>query len=479
MKLWVNYGNAIITNTSYETNNRINVFRNISLTTRQIGKRINFMNNKISENSLPLHLNSLAKMNCLVEFSKYIGSEIRLPASKSISNRALILNALSGNKSPVNNLSDCDDTNVMLAAFSSGTNNVNIGAAGTSMRFLTAYLAQKDGTWTITGSERMKNRPIRILVDALKQLGADIEYMEKEGFPPLKINGKKLQGGKISLDGSVSSQYISALMMIAPAMSEGLTLNLTGNVISQPYIRMTSRMMHDFGVEVEWRQQTISIKPQNYVPCAYTVESDWSAASYWYEILSFCPQGSEIKLLGLFEDSLQGDAKGALLFRSLNVSTEFTDNGVRIINKGLDACADGVCAGRDESGTEFKYDFVNEPDLAQTFVVTCVLKNIPFRFTGLQSLRIKETDRMSALQKEMKKLGYVIHDYKDCELVWSGERCEPEANPSIDTYEDHRMAMSFAPAAVIFGKININDPHVVSKSYPGFWDDLKSVGFVL
>ena len=421
----------------------------------------------------------LTKMKYLVKFSEYTGVEICLPASKSISNRALILSALSENRCPVDNLSDCDDTKVMLAAFSSGTNNIDIGAAGTSMRFLTAYLAQKAGTWTITGSERMKNRPIRILVDALKQLGADIEYMEKEGFPPLKINGKKLQGGKISLDGGVSSQYISALMMIAPAMSEGLTLTLTGNVISQPYIRMTSQMMHNFGVKVEWEQQTINIKPQSYVPCAYIVESDWSAASYWYEILSFCPRNSEINLTGLFKDSLQGDSRVVQLSNCLNVSTEFTENGVRITNKGLEACIGSDCTENIIDNNEFIYDFVNEPDLAQTFVVACALKNTPFRFTGLQSLRIKETDRMSALQKEMKKLGYIIHDRNDCELVWSGERCDPEVDFSIDTYEDHRMAMSFAPAAIILGKININDPHVVSKSYPGFWDDLKSVGFTM
>ncbi len=410
---------------------------------------------------------NLVKMRYLVEFLECSEAKILLPASKSISNRALILNALSGNKYPVHNLSDCDDTKVMQAAFSSGENDINIGAAGTSMRFLTAYLAQKEGIWTITGSERMKNRPISILVDALRELGADIEYLEKEGYPPLKIRGKSLQGGKISLKGSVSSQYISALMMVAPLLSEGLTLTLTGDIISKPYIRMTSQMMNDFGVKVDWNEETIGIKPQTYKPCEYTVESDWSAASYWYEILSLSEYNSEIELFGLFKNSFQGDSKVAQLFENLGVFTEFTDRGVKLINRGF------------ENLKEFKYDFINEPDLAQTFVVTCALKNIPFRFSGLQSLKIKETDRISALQKEMKKLGYIIHDYNDSEQVWSGERCEPEVNPVIDTYEDHRMAMSFAPAAIILGKININDPLVVSKSYPGFWEDLKSAGFTL
>ncbi len=411
---------------------------------------------------------NIAKMKYLVEFSKYSGKNISLPASKSISNRALILNALSGNKYPVNNLSDCDDTKVMLAAFLSEDRSIDVGAAGTAMRFLTAYLAQKEGYCLLTGSKRMKNRPIGSLVNALRELGADIKYFDKEGFPPLKITGRKLRGGKISLDGSVSSQYISALMMIAPNMSEGLTITLTGDVISKPYIQMTSQMMNDFGVNVEWNGKTIEIKPQVYNPCAQTAESDWSAASYWYEILSFCDKNSTIELTGLFKKSLQGDAKVAQLFEKLGVFTEYNDNGVRIINRGID-----------NPGYEFIYDFVNEPDLAQTFVVTCAVKNIPFRFTGLQSLRIKETDRMSALQKEMKKLGYIISDHNDCALVWSGERCEPESDPVIDTYEDHRMAMSFAPVAVILEKININDPSVVSKSYPGFWDDLKSAGFII
>jgi 3-phosphoshikimate 1-carboxyvinyltransferase len=259
-------------------------------------------------------------------------------------------------------------------------------------------------------------------------------------------------------------------MMIAPHLWKGLALTLNGNVVSLPYIRMTAQMMRSFGAEMQWKNGVINVMPQIYSPCTYTIEADWSAASYWYEILSFCKQGSEIELTGLFRNSLQGDSKVVELFERLGVLTKYTENGVRLTTDYETYRTDGEL---------FEYDFINEPDLAQTVVVTCALKNIPFRFTGLQSLRIKETDRMSALQKEMKKLGYIIRDAFDSELEWDGERCEPEADPVIDTYEDHRMAMAFAPVSVVLGKININDPLVVSKSYPGFWSDLNSVGFVL
>ena len=390
---------------------------------------------------------------------------VSLPASKSISNRALILNALSKSSFPIENLSDCDDTEVMIDAFASDKYEINIGAAGTSMRFLTAYLSQLEGEeHIITGTERMKNRPIRILVDALRELGADIEYIEKEGFPPLKINGKKLNGGTISLNGGVSSQYISALMMIAPAMKNGLILNLEGEIISKPYIHLTSQMMLDFGVVTNWESNSIQIEAQVYQPVFYTVESDWSAASYWYEILALSPENVEIKLSGLRNNSSQGDAKISELFERLGISTEFTETGISLKkNKNI--------------VSEFVYDFVNEPDMAQTFVVTCCFMNITFHFSGLQSLKIKETDRISALQKELKKLGYIVADFNDSALKWSGERCDAVPDTVIDTYEDHRMAMAFAPVSLISGKIIINEPQVVSKSYPSFWDDLKKAGF--
>lgn len=393
-------------------------------------------------------------------------ASVQLPASKSISNRALILNALSYSPYDIQNLSDCDDTEVMVRALNSDSRDFDIKAAGTAMRFLTAFLSKIVGEWTITGTERMKNRPIKLLVDALNSLGARIEYIEKEGYPPLRIFGSALQGGEISLAGGVSSQYISALLMIAPLMENGLTLHLEGNIISRPYINLTLQLMEQFGVKATWNGQTIRILPQEYKPIRFTVESDWSAASYWYSIMALS-KNAEIELLGLFKNSLQGDAAGAKLFAQLGVGTTFTDRGVMLKYNG-------------NVTKKLIYNFVNEPDLAQTFVVTCVLLNIPFRFTGLQSLKIKETDRIEALKTELRKLGYLLTDSNDSILEWNGERCEPEADPIIATYEDHRMAMAFAPAALVLPKgLKVADPEVVTKSYPAYWEDLRKAGFAL
>lgn len=394
---------------------------------------------------------------------KAFNSTIQLPASKSISNRALILNALSLNPYPIENLSDCDDTNVMVEAFRSGTNLIDVKAAGTSMRFLTAFLAITPGEWIITGTERMKERPINILVDALVSLGARIQYIGKIGYPPLKIKGTALDGGNIYLSGDVSSQFISALLMIAPSMTKGLTIHLEGEVISVPYIKLTLGMMAQFGVKTHWEGNTIRIHPEEYKPAHYTVESDWSAASYWYEMAALS-DNAQIELKGLFKNSMQGDSKVTELFMDLGVVTEFSDNKV-------------ILTKTNRITKKMFHNFVNEPDLAQTFVVTCCLMNIPFMFTGLQSLKIKETDRIEALKAEMKKLGYLIFDSQNSILEWNGERCEPETDPVIKTYEDHRMAMAFAPAAIKLGSINIAHPKVVTKSYPHYWSDLISVGF--
>ena len=391
-----------------------------------------------------------------------INIEINLPASKSISNRALILNALSYSPYNIDNLSDCDDTRVMLNVFDSYSNSFDIGAAGTAMRFLTAFLAKTVGEWHITGSERMKQRPIKLLVDALNQLGGKIEYAEKEGFPPLKIYGSALMGGEINLDGGVSSQYISALMMIAPYMVNGLKINLQGNVISKPYILMTMGMMRDFGVKVTFNKNVIDVRPQTYKSVSYSVESDWSAASYWYEILALAGQG-RITLKGLRKNSMQGDSQVAEIFNSLGVKTEFSKKDVLLSPKSQ------------IPNPNYIYDFTDVPDLAQTVVVTCCLKNIPFEFSGLQSLKIKETDRVAALIKELKKLGFVLYEKEAGTLMWNGEVCEHSAQPVISTYDDHRMAMAFAPAALIF-PIEIENPQVVSKSYPAFWEDLKKLG---
>ena len=392
--------------------------------------------------------------------AKDINLSISLPASKSISNRALILNALAYSPYDIQNLSDCDDTRVTVKALDSNDTTFDIGAAGTAMRFLTAFLAKTVGEWVITGSERMKNRPIKLLVDALTSLGARIEYVEKEGYPPLRIFGSAMMGGEISLNGGVSSQYISALMMIAPYMQNGLKIKLEGNVISVPYIQMTMTMMKEYGVDVTFENNEIDIKPQTYKPIQYKVESDWSAASYWYEILSIAGKG-QIFLSGLNQNSSQGDSKVADLFEQLGVKSEYQPEGVLLTSTG--------------NYTErFEYDFVNQPDLAQTFAVTCCVKNIPFVFSGLQSLKIKETDRIAALIDELKKLGYVVVEPAEGQLAWLGERCDPASTISIATYEDHRMAMAFAPAALVTPLV-IEEPQVVSKSYPSFWNDIEKL----
>ncbi len=392
-----------------------------------------------------------------------LSGTIALPSSKSISNRALIINALSGGQFPPENLADCDDTNVLVKALSSNSNRIDIGAAGTSMRFLTAYLSLQPGTWELTGSERMKNRPIGTLVDALRSLGATINYLEKDGYPPLEIKGGSFTGGNIDVDGGVSSQYLSALMMAGPCLQQGLRLNIKGTLISSPYARMTLDMMALFGVNATWKGSTISIAPQKYTCVPFTVESDWSAASYWYEMLSLIEEGT-LFLKGLNKDSLQGDSNVADYFASLGVRTVYETDGVRIEKNRLQTA-------------RFVADLAEQPDLAQTLVMTCALKGIPFEISGLKTLRIKETDRIQALVTEGRKLGFCFEILPDTGLSWSGMRREPSPEPVIETYEDHRMAMSFAPAAIMLPSIRIHEPGVVSKSYPGFWDDLASVGF--
>ena len=396
---------------------------------------------------------------------------IQLPASKSISNRALILHALAQGHIAPSNLSDCDDTRVMIKALDGNPGHIDILAAGTAMRFLTAYLSVTPGTRIITGTERMQQRPIRILVDALRELGAQIEYAGNEGFPPLRITGTILTGEEISLAGNVSSQYISALLMIGPILKNGLRLNLTGEIISRPYINLTLQLMKEFGADAAWSSESsITVRPGQYKDIPFTVESDWSGASYWYQMVALSqdskeePAKTEVELLGLFPRSYQGDSRGTEIFAKLGVRTTYTDRGVVLTKTGTPVA-------------RLKEDLVDIPDLAQTFVVTCCLMNIPFRFSGLQSLKIKETDRIQALITELHKLGYVVKSEQDSILIWNGERGEPEASPVIATYEDHRMAMAFAPAALLVPSVQIAEPQVVSKSYPGYWEDLKQAGF--
>ena len=395
-----------------------------------------------------------------------IHTTIQLPSSKSISNRALIINALGNGTHHPENLSDCDDTRVMIRALNDDKETIDIMAAGTAMRFLTAYLSVTPGTRIITGTERMQQRPIQVLVNALRELGADIEYVANDGFPPLRITGRELRKDTISLPGNVSSQYISALLMIAPVLTNGLTIQLTGDIISRPYINLTLQLMNDFGVRAEWTDDhRLKVEPQAYHSIPFYVESDWSAASYWYQIVALSKE-AEVTLPGLFKDSYQGDSQVAGIFRSLGVETIYKDKAVILKKNG-------------KSVERLDYDFINQPDLAQTFVVTCALLNIPFRFSGLQSLKIKETDRMAALITEMRKLGYILHETDGSVLSWEGERCTTEEHPAIDTYEDHRMAMAFAPICLALPEILINNPQVVSKSYPRYWEDLRQAGFII
>ena len=388
-----------------------------------------------------------------------------LPGSKSISNRALILNALSLSKYEIENISVSEDTRVIRDAFASNTNEFDVRGAGTAMRFLAAFLACVEGEWILKGSERMHERPIHPLVDTLIILGAEIEYLGNKGYPPLKIKGRKLEGGEVYLSANVSSQFISALMMIAPAMEYGLKLHLEHEVISRPYIHLTQKMMEDYGVSVKWEEKTINIDSQPYKAIPYSVEADWSAASYWYSLVALMPE-AEVTLKGLRKESMQGDANIVHLFADLGVSTTFVEDGV-------------VLKKKDRAKGKFFHNFINEPDLAQTFAVTCCLLNRPFFFSGLQTLKIKETDRIAALITELEKLGYVLRETENGILEWDGERCLTDETIVINTYEDHRMAMAFAPASIILKEFYINHPEVVTKSYPSFWEDLQQGGFKL
>ncbi len=404
-----------------------------------------------------------------------LNGTIKLPASKSISNRALIIYALSGSSILPKNLSDCDDTEVIINALQHNPYEIDIKAAGTAMRFMTAYLSVKEGEeHVLTGTQRMKHRPISVLVDALRCLGADISYVGEEGFPPLRIKGRKLQGGLLEVPGNISSQYISALLMIGPLLDKGLTLKLKGDIISRPYIDLTLWTMREFGADADWSDfDTITVNPKPYQEREYYIENDWSAASYWYEMMALTEDDNdEIQLTGLMDGSKQGDSSVRYIFSLLGVKTIF-DTKQEGVPTTITLRHSHRCVPR------LEYDFTNSPDLAQTFIVCCALKNVHFHFSGLSTLKIKETDRIEAMKTEMRKLGYIIHDANNCELYWDGERCESALEAGIDTYEDHRMALSIAPAAFKTEGLLINNPHVVSKSYPRFWDDLTQAKFII
>jgi 3-phosphoshikimate 1-carboxyvinyltransferase len=400
-----------------------------------------------------------------------IDSTVELPLSKSESNRMLIINALTPGHSSLSRVAHCDDTQAMINALTapSSTTEVNIGAAGTAMRFLTAYFAAQPGrTVTLDGSERMRRRPIAPLVDALRALGANIEYAGEEGFPPLHIHGTTLRGGAVDIPASVSSQFISALLMVAPVMEQGLQLTLEGQIASRPYIEMTLGLMARAGVQSTFSDATgvITVGHADYALTLPPVEADWSAASYWLEIAAV--SSGFITLKGLRPRSLQGDAAITRLFEVTGLRCNWVDDD------------DLELAVTPDVGAQLQADFTHTPDVAQTMAVTCCLLDIPFHFTGLKSLRIKETDRLAALQMELSKLGYILDIPEEGELTWNGNHFDPgEEIEPIATYDDHRMAMAFAPAALFYPGLQISNAEVVSKSYPEFWDDLRRAGFTL
>jgi 3-phosphoshikimate 1-carboxyvinyltransferase len=396
-----------------------------------------------------------------------IKGTIVLNGSKSICNRALIIRSLCEEDFEIKNLSNAVDTVSLDRLLKSNDNVLDAGAAGTTYRFLTAYLAtQSDREVVLTGSQRMKERPIKILVEALRNLGADISYTENEGYPPLKIKGAKLLGGKLSIPANTSSQYISALLMVAPKLSNGLELHLKGEIVSRPYIQMTLDLMQYFGVENKWEGNIIKIHHQNYISKPFYAEADWSAASYYYSIAALS-NSAEISLVGLQEMSLQGDAVVAQIFKQLGVYTTYFGESI-VLKK--------------EAGfvlpKTITYDFIECPDLAQTVVAVCGALGIDGLFSGLSTLKIKETDRIAALSIELAKLNISFKDLQEGEATLGGS-VSNRKEVSIATYEDHRMAMAFAPLSILTKSMIIEEPEVVNKSYPKFWEDLKKLGFTV
>ena len=390
---------------------------------------------------------------------------VQLPASKSESNRLLTLQALSRGRIQVENLSEAKDTQTLDQLLRDDAETMNVGHAGTAMRFLTALLAFRPADKMLTGSSRMQQRPIGLLVDALRTLGADIQYLAETGFPPLMIFGKNAHFGesKVKIPGHISSQYISALLMIAPTLPDGLQLEITGKIGSRPYIEMTLSLMARFGIAHRWEGQTIHIDRQFYEAGKYAVEADWSAASYWYSMVSLSP-GAKVELLGLRRQSSQGDHRVAEMMEPLGVSTTFSDAGVVLEHVPTDLPA------------SVAWDFSDCPDLAQGLLPMLAARGLKGQFSGLESLRIKETDRINALQIELQKFGI---SFQESAATWILDGTFTANSVQIPTYEDHRMALGFAPLALVNPEIRILEPTVVQKSYPRFWDDLSGMGFAV
>jgi len=414
--------------------------------------------------------------NALVSFkgTKNINTEIQLTGSKSECNRALIISALSKKLVKVENLSNAADTVTLNGILNNleeeleveieESKTVDVGPAGTAMRFLSAYLSAKNGNFLLTGTERMKQRPIGILAEALRTIGADISYVESDGFPPLNITGPLNQKtAEVKIKGDISSQYISALLMIAPILPQGLTLEIEGELTSKPYVDMTLDMLAEVGIEHSWNGNSITIKPQVFKPGTLVVEPDWSAASYWYSIAALADE-AEISLPALKEKSLQGDSQIKNIMKIFGIATSKTDNGIVISNLGLSL------------DTKEVLDLKTCPDLAQTIVVIAAALGKNMSFTGLETLKIKETDRIAALQNELAKIGVT---FTEDNLVYTlnTDNLHFPDKVTFATYEDHRMAMAFAPLALLINEVEIEEMQVVEKSYPYYWEDLKKAGF--
>lgn len=410
----------------------------------------------------------------------FIDCNISLPLSKSIVNRLLVINRLSGGSDIRGLLPDSNDTVVMQHLLEKiGTGNVNkettveinVGNAGTVMRFLTAVLAVTPGKWLITGTERMQQRPVKPLTDALLSLGAELSFTAKAGFPPVQIIGNSsLKGGRVQLNAGISSQFISALMMLGPVLEGGISIELEGDITSASYIHMTQALMQKCGADADFSGNTVTIQEKRYsaIDFASIAEPDWSAAAFWYQVAAFAPV-VHIALVGLQKNSVQGDSVLPQIYNNLGVNSVFTDEGLLLSRSDKQPVA------------EFNYDFTECPDLAQAVIVTCAAKGMKGHFTGLKTLRVKETDRIEALRNELTKLGYGI-DVVDNEIFLTGEKLfESQTNTQVvvKCYDDHRMAMSFATLAIIRDDIAIEEPEVVKKSYPGFWKDIAKAGIIL
>ncbi|PPL03420.1 3-phosphoshikimate 1-carboxyvinyltransferase [Parapedobacter indicus] len=407
--------------------------------------------------------------------TKTLKGAVELTGSKSESNRALIIQAWGGGLVEVGNLSSAADTETLKQALRAivhttggdGTTVIDVGPAGTAMRFLTAYLPTTNGRYLLTGSERMKQRPIGILVDALRTLGAHVEFTGQTGYPPLAINGGFNQAtDAVTVKGDVSSQYLSALLLIAPTLPNGLRLQIEGELTSRPYLVMTLDMLGEAGIQHDWQGDTIYIAPQRAHATRIVVEPDWSAASYWYAMAALSA-AADLFLPNLKSQSLQGDAAIVNIMAHFGITSSFTDGGLSIRK----------IAGHQPTGVTL-LDFKECPDLAQTVIVCAAALRRDLSFTGLHTLKIKETDRIAALQNELGKFGVKLVEDGSVYHLRTAELRQPE-QLSFDTYEDHRMAMAFAPLALVFDGIQVNEPNVVEKSYPDFWKHLKQHGFVI